>query len=227
MTKEKESLRPPLFATFRCRGFPSNAQGRMDALQANHERPANSYERAHPFNGVHPHGLPCESGAEAPGPSCLRSIARNGGEAMARGIVVTLVLLAGDFQPLRTISPKQVLKSILLSASIALGALAPAAVEASSSCGYASHYGNGDGFAWRTMANGRPMDPNAMTTAHPSLPMGTKIRVVNPANGKSVNLVISDRGPYHGGRILDLSSGAFSRIASLGQGVAKVCFSRV
>ena len=124
-------------------------------------------------------------------------------------------------------SPKQVLKSIFLSAFIAFGALAPAAVEAKSSCGYASHYGHGDGFAWRTMANGRPMDPNAMTTAHPSLPMGTKIRVTNPANGKSVNLVISDRGPYHGGRILDLSSGAFSRIASLGQGVAKVCFSRV
>jgi rare lipoprotein A len=120
-----------------------------------------------------------------------------------------------------------VLKSILLSASIALSALAPIAVEAKSSCGYASHYGYGDGFAWRTMANGRPMNPDAMTTAHPSLPMGTKIRVVNPANGKSVNLVISDRGPYHGGRILDLSSGAFSRIASLGQGIARVCFSRV
>ena len=124
-------------------------------------------------------------------------------------------------------SPKTVFKLILLSASIALSAFAPAAVEAASSCGYASHYGYGDGFAWRTMANGRPMDPNAMTTAHPSLPLGTRILVTNPANGKSVNLVISDRGPYHGGRILDLSSGAFSSIASLGQGIAKVCFSRV
>jgi rare lipoprotein A len=147
---------------------------------------------------------------------------------MAGGIVVTLVLLGGDSPALANYSPKKVLKTIFLSASIALGAFAPVAVEAKSSCGYASFYGgHGDGFAWRTMANGRPMDPNAMTTAHPSLPMGTKIRVTNPANGKSVNLVISDRGPYHGGRILDLSSGAFSRIASLGQGVAKVCFSRV
>ena len=117
-------------------------------------------------------------------------------------------------------------KLIFLSASLLIG-FAPAAAEAASSCGYASHYGYGDGFAWRTMANGRPMDPNAMTTAHPSLPLGTRILVTNPANGKSVNLVISDRGPYHGGRILDLSSGAFSRIASLGQGIAKVCFSRV
>ena len=102
MTKEKESLRPPLLTTFRYHFFPSNAQGRMDALQANHERPTNPYEEVHPFSSVHPHGLPCESRAEAPEPSCLRSIARKG-EAMARGIVVTLVLLAGDSQPLRTI----------------------------------------------------------------------------------------------------------------------------
>ena len=74
----------------------------MEALQANHERLANPHERALPFSTVHPYGPPCESRAEAPGPTCLRSIARNGG-AMARGIVVTLVLLAGDSQPLRTI----------------------------------------------------------------------------------------------------------------------------
>jgi rare lipoprotein A len=110
---------------------------------------------------------------------------------------------------------------------IGLAAFLPAPVEAASRCGIASHYGYGDGFAWRTMANGRPMNPNAMTAAHPSLPMGTKVRVVNTANGKSVNLVISDRGPYHGGRILDLSYGAFSRIASPGRGVAKVCFAKV
>ena len=145
---------------------------------------------------------------------------------MARGIVIGFALLTGDWQSLLIIPPKTVLKLILLSASLLLG-FAPTAVEATSSCGYASHYGYGDGFAWRTMANGRPMDPNAMTTAHPSLPLGTRILVTNPANGKSVNLVISDRGPFHGGRILDLSSGAFSRIASLGQGIAKVCFSRV
>lgn len=226
MTKEKESLRPPLFATFRCHFFPSNAQGRMDALQANHERPTNSYEEVHPFNGVHPHGPPCESRAEAPEPSCLRSIARNGGSNGKRNC--DKLHFAGRRLPaLANYSPKQVLKSILLSAFIAIGALAPAAVEAGSSCGYASHYGNGDGFAWRTMANGRPMDPNAMTSAHPSLPMGTKIRVTNPANGKSVNLVISDRGPWHGGRILDLSYGAFRQIASTSQGVARVCFARV
>lgn len=114
-----------------------------------------------------------------------------------------------------------------LSASIVLGALAPAAVEAKLSCGQASYYGHGDGFAWRTMANGRPMNPQALTTAHPSLPMGTRVRVVNPANGRSVVLTVTDRGPYHGGRVLDLSYGAFKQIASASQGVAKVCFSKV
>lgn len=114
---------------------------------------------------------------------------------------------------------------ILLSASIVVGALAPAAVEARSSCGIASFYGHNDGLAGQAMANGKPMNPQAMITAHPSLPLGTRIRVTNPANGKSVSLVVSDRGPFHGGRILDLSAGAFSRIASLGQGVVKVCFS--
>jgi rare lipoprotein A len=114
----------------------------------------------------------------------------------------------------------------IFSASLALGALAPLAAEAASSCGIASFYGLGDGFAWRTMANGRPMDPNAMTTAHPSLPLGSKVLVRNPANGKSVRVTVTDRGPFYGGRILDLSSGAFSRIASLGQGVVKVCFSK-
>jgi rare lipoprotein A len=115
----------------------------------------------------------------------------------------------------------------LLSASIVAGALAPAAVEARSSCGEASFYGHGDGFAWRTMANGRPMNPQAMTTAHPSLPLGTRLHVRNPSNGKSVKLVVTDRGPYHGGRVLDLSHGAFQKIARASQGVVRVCYSMV
>jgi rare lipoprotein A len=115
----------------------------------------------------------------------------------------------------------------LLPAFVALGALAPLAAEAASSCGYASHYGYGDGFAWRTMANGRPMDPNAMTTAHPSLPLGSKILVRNLANGKSVRVTVTDRGPFYGGRILDLSTGAFSRIADTSQGVTQVCMTRL
>jgi hypothetical protein len=65
MTKEKESLRPPLFTSLRC-GFPEQRSKGMEALQANHERPANPHERALPFSTVHPYGPPCESRAEAP-----------------------------------------------------------------------------------------------------------------------------------------------------------------
>lgn len=101
------------------------------------------------------------------------------------------------------------------------------AIASSSSCGEASYYGHGDGYAWRTMANGQPMNPQAMTAAHPTLPLGTRVQVSNPVNGRSVSLVITDRGPYHGDRILDLSYGAFKRIASVSQGVVHVCMTRL
>jgi rare lipoprotein A len=57
--------------------------------------------------------------------------------------------------------------------------------------------------------------------------MGTKVQVKNRDNGKTVVVTINDRGPYSGGRILDLSYGSFSRIASPGQGVARICLSRL
>lgn len=113
----------------------------------------------------------------------------------------------------------------LLSASVALGALAPIAAEARSSCGLASFYGHGDGYAWQTMANGKPMNPQTMITAHPWLPLGTRLRVSR--NGRSVIVKVTDRGPWSGDRLLDLSPAAFSRIASLSNGVASVCYSVV
>jgi hypothetical protein len=91
----------------------------MEALQANHERPANPHERAPPFSTVHPYGLPCESRAEAPGPTCLRSIARNRG-AMAREIVISCTLLVGDSQSLRTISPNKCSKLFFFLLSLPL-----------------------------------------------------------------------------------------------------------
>ena len=124
-------------------------------------------------------------------------------------------------------SPKTVLKTILLSAFIALGALAPAAVEAASSCSHASFYGLGDGFHGLRAADGSRFNAHGLTTAHRSLPFGTRLRVTNPANNKSVTVTVTDRGPFIAGRSLDLSYGAFARIASPGQGVAKVCFAKL
>jgi rare lipoprotein A len=120
---------------------------------------------------------------------------------------------------------KQVLKTILLLSSLALGALAPAAVEAGSSCGTASFYG--PGFHGNLTASGERFNSQAMTAAHRSLPFGSRVRVTNQSNGRSVVIKINDDGPHYGNRIIDLSEGAFSKIASLGQGLARVCVSKL
>ena len=196
----------------------------MEALQANHERPANPHERALPFSSVHPHGLPCESRAEAPEPSCLRSIARNKGSNGKRNCD-KLHIAAGRLVALAHYFSKQVLKTILLSASIALGAFAPAAAEAKSSCGIASYYG--PGFHGRTTANGERFNAYGLTAAHRSLPFGSRVKVVNQDTGRSVTIRVNDDGPHIPGRIIDLSEGAFQQIASLGSGIARVCITRI
>lgn len=71
-------------------------------------------------------------------------------------------------------------------------------------------------------ANGERYDPMGITAAHPSLPFDTKVRVTNPNNGKSIVVRINDRGPFTGGRIIDLSQGAAKAIAMTKAGVAKV-----
>ena len=83
----------------------------------------------------------------------------------------------------------------------------------SGTCGV-SYYATGS----RT-ASGEPFDPNGLTGAHRTLPFNTKVRVTNPANGRSVVVRINDRGPFVGGRCLDLARGAFMVIASLSAGV--------
>jgi rare lipoprotein A (peptidoglycan hydrolase) len=60
----------------------------------------------------------------------------------------------------------------------------------------------------RVTANGEHMNPNAMTAAHKSLPMGSRVTVFNKRNGRSVTVRINDRGPYVTGRVIDLSPGA-------------------
>ncbi|WP_302893273.1 septal ring lytic transglycosylase RlpA family protein [Actinomadura luzonensis] len=71
-------------------------------------------------------------------------------------------------------------------------------------------------------ASGERFNPSAMTAAHKTLPLGSRVRVINPNNGKSVTVRINDRGPYVGGRCLDLSAAAFSAIGSTNAGVMNV-----
>ena len=67
-------------------------------------------------------------------------------------------------------------------------------------------------------ASGERCDPGALTAAHRSLPFGTKVKVENLKNGKSVVVRINDRGPFVEGRCIDLSRAAFRAIANLSQG---------
>lgn len=69
------------------------------------------------------------------------------------------------------------------------------------------------------VASGGMFDPWAMTAAHKTLPFGTKLKVTNTANGKSVVVTINDRGPYSGSRCLDLSLGAMQAVGGISSGV--------
>jgi rare lipoprotein A len=69
--------------------------------------------------------------------------------------------------------------------------------------GIASWYG--PGFHGRQMANGRLYNMHSYTIAHRRLPLGTKVCIVNPENGRGVLATVTDRGPYVGKRIVDLS----------------------
>lgn len=105
--------------------------------------------------------------------------------------------------------------------------LAPQEAKASVQCGDASWYGVGDGFDGQRTASGERFNAYGLTAAHRYLPFGTRVRVTNQRNGRSVVVRITDDGPHYGGRILDLSYGAFSRIAATSRGTADVCIARL
>ncbi|MFV0237587.1 MAG: septal ring lytic transglycosylase RlpA family protein [Flavobacteriales bacterium] len=86
--------------------------------------------------------------------------------------------------------------------------------------GKASWYG--PGFHGKLTANGERYDMNGISAAHKTLKFGTKVKITNIANGKSIVVRINDRGPYIAGRQFDLSKGAFKKIASIDTGVIKI-----
>jgi rare lipoprotein A len=86
--------------------------------------------------------------------------------------------------------------------------------------GVASWYG--PGFHHRRTANGEIFDQDGLTAAHRTLPFDSLIEVRNLDNGKAVRVRINDRGPFVGGRIIDLSRGAARAIDMLGPGTAQV-----
>lgn len=86
--------------------------------------------------------------------------------------------------------------------------------------GLASYYD--DSFHGRKTASGEKYDKNKLTAAHKTLPFGTRIKIKNPANGKSVEVVVNDRGPYIKGRVIEISKKAAQQIDLVKVNVAPV-----
>jgi rare lipoprotein A len=91
--------------------------------------------------------------------------------------------------------------------------------------GRASYYG--EAFRGRRTASGERFDPDGLTAAHRTLPFGTRLRVTNERNDQSVVVRVTDRGPFHGARIIDLSKGAARRIGMVRSGTARVRIERL
>ncbi len=86
--------------------------------------------------------------------------------------------------------------------------------------GQGSYYA--DKFAGRPTASGVPYRPGKLTAAHNTLPFGTKIRVTNTRTGRSVKVVVNDRGPHTKGRIVDVSKRAARKLGLIDAGVIPV-----
>ncbi|WP_322417220.1 septal ring lytic transglycosylase RlpA family protein [Mesorhizobium huakuii] len=114
------------------------------------------------------------------------------------------------------------LVAVTIAAGLMVGASATSATAAAGQCGRASWYA----LHSRT-ASGERMNPSALTAAHRTLPFGTKLRVTNQNNGRSVIVRINDRGPFIRGRVLDLSKGAAGQLGFIGSGHTSVCMARV
>ena len=102
--------------------------------------------------------------------------------------------------------------------AVVVSSIATTSIAAASSLhGYASYYMTG-----KRTANGERFNPFGMTAAHRSLPFGTKVKVTNTRNGRTVVVRINDRGPFIMSRVIDLSLGAARAVGLAQPGVAQV-----
>jgi rare lipoprotein A len=86
--------------------------------------------------------------------------------------------------------------------------------------GVASWYG--DDWQGRITASGQPFDDRKLTAAHRTLPLNTRVRVINLKTGQSVEVTITDRGPYTDGRVIDLSKAAAKKLGMVKDGLMPV-----
>jgi rare lipoprotein A len=96
----------------------------------------------------------------------------------------------------------------------------PSENESYTAVGLASWYG--DAFQGRRTANGEIYDKESISAAHPTIPLPSYARVTNLGNGHSIVVRVNDRGPYHGGRVMDVSSRVADALDFKGAGTARV-----
>ena len=107
----------------------------------------------------------------------------------------------------------------------ATGSISQASLGKEFQRGTASWYG--PGFHGRKTASGERFNSNDMTAAHRSLPFGTRLRVVNEANGRSVIVRVNDRGPFAHRRIIDLAKGPAQALGLTATGLGYVSLHRL
>ena len=118
------------------------------------------------------------------------------------------------------------MKSLRLTvAAAALAAFSPVLPQATTPAEAHENCGGASWYALTSMtASGERMDPSKLTAAHRKLAFGTELEVINQNNGRSVVVRINDRGPFVGGRVIDLSKAAASELGFVSAGVADVCY---
>jgi rare lipoprotein A len=108
--------------------------------------------------------------------------------------------------------------AVALAGALLVGA---SSAQAAGQCGSASWYA-----LYSQTASGEQMDPSELTAAHRTLPFGTKLKVTNQKNGKTVIVRINDRGPFIKGRVIDLSKAAANRLGFVSSGVTSICMAK-
>lgn len=112
---------------------------------------------------------------------------------------------------------------LLCALFLSSAAFAATPAQAYHQCGKASWYA-GPG---AKTASGELLNHGASTGAHRSLPFGSRVRVTNKRNGRSIIVRINDRGPFIRGRIIDLTKGGAQRLGFINAGVTNVCITRL
>jgi rare lipoprotein A len=141
---------------------------------------------------------------------------------MVRPLVAALVLpLLGAgcvvSSPVQEIRPAPSLEAPVVTPPAAMPVLSP---HSEGMKGVATYYAKR--FNGRRTTSGVPYDPNKLTAAHQSLPFGTKVKVVNLANGREVTVTVNDRCRKRSFPFIDLSRAAAERLGFFGKGTAKV-----